>query len=167
MYQKDEVQYTKHISVLFIFKEESECARKINELCDWRFKNCAGLGADKYTQDGVADLIRQKLIDFSNIYNEPEVVNTITALSKIDLVRVAAQRELARENSKHCEILSTRHGETHFERSRKLGGVPVDPRSLDSLMCSRSGESPARTIGRVQWWWCTGLGVLGDWEDSV
>ncbi|KZP29904.1 hypothetical protein FIBSPDRAFT_1038608 [Athelia psychrophila] len=89
--------------VLFVFKEESECTRKMNELCDWHFKNCAGLGADQYTQDDEADRTRQKLIDFvraSNVYNEPEVVNTITALSKIDLVGVAAQRELARENSK-------------------------------------------------------------------
>lgn len=38
--------------------------RLIKELCDWHFKDCAGMGADKYTQDGVADLTRQKLMDF-------------------------------------------------------------------------------------------------------
>ncbi|KZP29852.1 hypothetical protein FIBSPDRAFT_1038567 [Athelia psychrophila] len=96
--------------VFFIVMEESECTRKLKELCDWHFKNCAGLGADQYTQDDEADRTRQKLIDFvraSNVYNEPEVVNTITALSKIDLVGVAAQRELVRENSK--VILSKEH----------------------------------------------------------
>lgn len=36
----------------------------MKELCDWHFKNCAGMGADKYTQDAVADLTRDKLIDF-------------------------------------------------------------------------------------------------------
>lgn len=36
----------------------------MKELCDWHFKNCAGMGADRYTQDGVADLTRDKLIAF-------------------------------------------------------------------------------------------------------